>query len=172
MRRASSRTARFFRPTRRPQALPADRYIVGTCPHCGHLNARGDQWRAAPHARPRGTSLAALGNLRRHRRRIPRDPPSVPKLRPSKAGCVTGSRPDATGQPRPLDRAEMARRRPARPLHHPRPGLGRAGAQGRLRGQGLLRLVRRAHRLHRRAIEWSAARQGATGAIGGSGART
>ena len=44
---------------------------------------------------------------------------------------------------------EVARRGSSRPLHHPRPVLGRSGPEARLRGQGLLRLVRRADRLHR-----------------------
>ena len=51
-----------------------------------------------------------------------------------------------------FDRPQVARRGPAGPRHHPRPRLGRAGRSTGpgLRGQGLLRLVRRPDRVHRR----------------------
>ena len=120
-----------YSPTDR-RFLP-DRYVVGTCPHCGYPNARGDQCENCTRAaRPRGTSLAALGDLGRHRRRIPRDPPSVPETLGLRRPAARLARdPTRLANARPLDRAEVARRRPARPLHHPRPGMGRAGAQGR-----------------------------------------
>ncbi|CAA9423054.1 MAG: Methionyl-tRNA synthetase, partial [uncultured Rubellimicrobium sp.] len=63
---------------------------------------------------------------------------------------------DRLARPHHLHRQEVAprRRRPPGPRHHPRPRLGRPRPEGRPAlarhgGQGLLRLVRRPHRIHR-----------------------
>ena len=75
---------------------------------------------------------AALRDLRRDRHRVPRDAPSVPAaIGAGRSACATGSTTRATGRHWCVDRAQLARRGPARPLHHARPRLGRAGAASR-----------------------------------------
>ena len=76
-----------------------DRYVVGTCPHCGSPTRAATSAKAARACSTPKTSLAALGDLRRDRHRVPRDPASVPEtLGAARAACATGSRHDATGR--------------------------------------------------------------------------
>ena len=136
-----------------------DRYIEGTCPNCGYPRARGDQCENCtkqldptdliePRSAISGSTdlevretkhLYLRQSLMRDRLR------GVDRHQDRLAGAVD------------LDRPQVARRRrgPAGPLDHPRPRLGHPGPARRRAlagdgGQGLLRLVRRADRVHRR----------------------
>ena len=109
-------------------------------------------------ARPHRPHRPPLRHLRLHRPRGARDQASLsppePYARPAQG---LDQHQDRLADPHHLDRPQMARRRrrPAGPRHHPRPRLGHPGpprhrALARHGGQGLLRLVRRPHRIHRR----------------------
>ena len=153
------RTARCRRPDRgapRTPGVVVDRPALPARPlrprHLSALRLRGRARRPVRRvrdlARSRGPSAAALGAVRRHGRRIARDPSQLP------APIAAGGSPrclgrHAHGMAAVRDRAgeELAHIGFAGPLHHPRPQLGRAGA-GRSE-QGLLCLVRCADRLHR-----------------------
>ena len=71
----------------------------------------------------------------------------------------------------------MDRQWPQAPLHHSRPEVGHSGADGGVRGQGVLRVVRRSdrvHQHHRQLHEGVASvvaepRAGASGAVHGEG---
>ena len=135
-----------------------DRYVEGTCPNCGFRGrARGPVRQLHQAARPGGADRPALGDLGRHRSGVPRDaaPPSAAVEAQGRDRGVD-RRPRGLAGADHLDREEVAarRRRPAGPGHHARPRLGHPGAArgGALAGdggQGLLRLVRRADRVHR-----------------------
>ena len=128
-----------------------DRYVLGTCPHCRCASARGDQCDdCGALLDPIDLIRPALGAVRCDRPRGARQPPPVPA--PVRAGrtpqCLARHAPRLAAF-RGVAGAQLAHRGPARPLHHARSRLGRAGAAAGLRGQGVLCLVRRADRLHR-----------------------
>jgi len=115
-----------------------DRYIIGTCPHCGYPRARGDQWRKLREpAGPDRADRAALGGIGQHepggarvRHLFLLQSKLVPELR-EWLGSKTG-----LAGPCPARSAEVARRGPRRPQHHPRPLLGvpvdRPGFEGKV----------------------------------------
>ncbi len=130
-----------------------DRYIEGTCPNCGYDSARGDQCENCTKQldptdliNPRSTISGSTDlEMRETKHLYLRQSAMRDQL---EAWIDTQ---DRLADPDHLHRQEMAqrRRRAAGPRHHPRPRLGRAGAEGRRAlagdgGQGLLRLVRRA----------------------------
>ena len=131
------------------RTLP-DRYIEGTCPICGYDGARGDQCDNC------GNQLDPV-DLNNPRCRINGETPEFVETEhffldlpafSEALGTWLQTRAGLAAQ-RPEVQPEPARRPPAA-RHHPRPGLGRAGAAGRLGGppgQADLRLVRRGHRL-------------------------
>jgi methionyl-tRNA synthetase len=88
-----------------------DRYVVGTCPHCGFDRARGDQCEDCTHAASRssGPDLATIGDLGRNEPGAPADAPSVPAAvgarRRAARLAVVALRLAAA---RHLDRAQMA----------------------------------------------------------------
>ena len=96
--RAAHSSGRPIRPTD-GRFLP-DRYVVGTCPHCGSPNARGDQCESCTRLLdPDDLVVAALGDLRRDRCRVSRDAPPVPEaVGASRAACAMDRRRDATGR--------------------------------------------------------------------------
>ena len=126
-----------------------DRYVLGTCPHCGSAAARGDQCDAcgtlldpADLLRPRSALSGDTGvELRATRHSFLRQSLLVDRL-DAWVGTRTGWPAFVTALARSWLTSDLAG-----PLHHPRPQLGRAGA-GRSQ-QGLLCLVRCADRLHR-----------------------
>ena len=166
IRQAYSPTDRRFLP---------DRYVVGTCPHCGSPNARGDQCESlhAP-ARPRRPRLAALGDFRRDRYRVSRDAAPVPETvgarGPAARWIDDATRLAAAGA---LDRNEMARRRPAGPLHHARsrPGACRCPSRASRTRSSMSGSTRRSATSPRRSNGARRARD-ATGAPGGRAATT
>ena len=146
-----------------------DRYVIGTCPHCGYEAARGDQCEnctrvldPADLIHPRSAVSGSTDiEIRDSKHLFLRQSLFSDKLRAWIE--ARSARLAAAGH---LDRAEVAGRGPAGPRHHPRPGVGRAGQRLRMGpepgrrdaghrgpgGQGVLRLVRRAHRIHRRHL--------------------
>ena len=135
-----------------------DRYIEGTCPNCGYDRARGDQCENCTKQldptdliNPRSAISGSTDlELRETKHLYLRQS----ALKDDLAAWIDGK--TRLADPHHLHRQEVAQRRrgPPGPRHHPRPRLGRArpvrrralGGDGR---QGLLRLVRRAHRIHR-----------------------
>ena len=107
-----------------------DRYVEGTCPHCGYAKARGDQCDNC------GSLLdpvdliepySVVSGSREHRG--PRHPAPLPA---ADAAGRTSIRAWIESKPRlaaagPLHRLQAPRRGADRPRHHPRPRLGRAG---------------------------------------------
>ena len=129
-----------------------DRYIIGTCPHCGYTNARGDQCENC-------TRLLEPTDLKDARSAISGS--SNLEVRQTKHLFLQAARAGRPGRgmdrlaqglaaARQLDRQGLAQGGAAGPRHHPRPQMGRAGRPARLRRQGVLRLVRRADRIYRR----------------------
>ena len=157
-----------------------DRYVEGTCPHCGHVGARGDQCdncgRAAGPDRP---DRPLFVGLRLDQSRGPRHPPPLSAADQDwPTASAPGSSPSRDWQTlAQLDRPQTPRRGPDRPRHHPRPEMGRAGRRTRRRpapghgGQGLLRLVRRPHRIHRRDRGVGRSERPRPGATGGAPTR-
>ena len=135
-----------------------DRYIDGTCPHCGYPRARGDQCENCTKQldptdliEPRSAISGSTDlEVRETKHLYLRQSLMRDELR------ALDRHQDRLAAALDLDRAEVARRRgPAGPRHHPRPRLGHPGPARRRAlaghgGQGLLRLVRRADRVHRR----------------------
>ena len=131
-------------------ALPADRYVEGTCPHCGFADARGDQCDNCGHTldaielmhprckfcgatpEPRETEhfFLDLGKL---------NGPLLEWINQDKEHW----RPNVVNFTRNMLESGELHGRP----DHPRHRLGHPGAAARLRGQAHLRLVRRRHRL-------------------------
>ena len=136
-----------------------DRYVEGTCPNCGYdARARRPVRELHQAARPDRPDQPALGHLRLDRPRDPRHQAPLPApVRAAGPAPRLDRHQDRLAAPDHLDRPQVARRGEGlqRPRHHPRPRLGRArvGRGGEPwpghRGQGLLRLVRRADRIHR-----------------------
>ena len=102
-------------------------------------------------ARPLRAGRAALQRLRGPAG-DPRDPAPVhrPHEGAAEAAQLDRGRGGARvlGAQRGADDLRVDARRPEGALHHPGPEVGHPRAAGRLPGQGLLRLVRRADRLH------------------------
>ena len=142
---------------------------MGTCPNCGYPRARGDQCENCtkqldptdliePRSAISGsTDLEVRETTHLYLRQSPmrEELRRVDRVEDGLAGAVD------------LDRAEMARRRRGLQdrAHHPRPRLGHPGAARRRAvagdgGQGLLRLVRRADRVHRRDRRMGGVRTG------------
>ena len=136
-----------------------DRYIEGTCPNCGYERARGDQCENCTKQldptdliNPRSAISGSTDlEVRETKHLYLRQSALREELR------AWIDEQDRLADPVDLDREQVARRRrgPAGPRHHPRPRLGHPGdARDRALaghgGQGLLRLVRRADRIHRR----------------------
>ena len=148
-----------------PDGLLGRRQEVPARPLCpGHLpplwlraRARRPVRQLRPPAGSHRPEGALFGHLRLQEHRGPRHAAPV-----SAASQDAGSHPrlgerevGRLAQPDQGHRQQVPRRRADRPRHNPRPSLGHPGHQGRrapsgLRGQGLLCLVRRADRIHRR----------------------
>ena len=110
-----------------------DRYVEGTCPNCGFERARGDQCDNCETLldpieliNPRST-ISGSTNVE------VRDTAHLFLLQPQDAGAHPrlGRQGDRLAAAGALDRLQMARRRPDRPLDHARSGLGHPGHQGR-----------------------------------------
>ena len=131
-------------------------------------------------ARPHRPHRAPLGDLRLDRPRGARDAAPLPPPEPAaRRAPRAGSDQDRLAGPLHLDRAQVARRRrgPPGPLDHPRPRLGHPGparrrALARHGGQGLLRLVRRPDRVHRRHRRVGATRTASARRAGAAGGAT
>ena len=155
------------------RALPARSLCRRHLPALRQCQRAGRPVRELHHAaRPRRPALAALGDLGRDRHRVPRDAPSVPQALGLRRPAARLARdPTRLAAARPLDRAEMARRGPARPLHHARPRMGRAGAQGRAsRTRSSMSGSTRRSATSPRRSSGARRRRGATGATGGRAA--
>ena len=134
-----------------------DRYVIGTCPHCGYDRARGDQCENCTRVldpvdliNPRSAVSGAQDiEIRDSTHLFLKQSQFADRL--ARLDRQPQGRLAAAGD---VDRLQMAGRGPAGPRHHPRPGMGHSGARRHCRrqaeGQGLLRLVRRADRIHRR----------------------
>jgi methionyl-tRNA synthetase len=104
---------------------------IGTCPHCGYDRARGDQCENCTRVLdPIDLIEPRFGGVGRADIEIRDSTPSVPEAVAiggrSIRAWIDATRP--TGRARHLHRQQMAGRGPAGPRHHPRPGMGRAGA--------------------------------------------
>ncbi len=134
-----------------------DRYVIGTCPHCGYERARGDQCENCtrvldpvdlidPRSAVSGSSDIEIRDSAHLFLKQSQFVTAAARLdrRPQERLAAAGH----------FDRLQMAGRGPARPRHHARSGMGRAGARRHRRrqaqGKSVLRLVRRAHRIYRR----------------------
>ena len=146
-----------------------DRYIEGTCPNCGFESARGDQCDNCtkqldpvdlinPHSTISGATDLEM-----------RETKHLYLLQSQDEGSARGMdrHPRGLAAADHLDRQEMADRwgRAAGSRHHPRPELGHPGtirrrAVERHGRQGVLRLVRRADRVHRLRSGMGRGRQG------------
>ncbi len=127
-----------------------DRYIEGTCPHCGYTGARGDQCDNCGRQLDPVDLIDPRSQHRRDDARVPRDEAPVPRSAgvqgrarrlDREAGALAPERAPVLAQLR--QGAEAAR-------DHARPRLGRADPGAGLRGadrQADLRLVRRGDRL-------------------------
>ena len=118
-----------------------DRYVIGTCPHCGYPS-----WRAVTNAYRNCTAVRSCGSDRIRVRRCPAPPTSrsaIPRIcfsnsRNFLASCATGSTPTPadtglrSSLPSPTNGWTRACQRSR---HHPRPGMGHPGA-GRHRRRG------------------------------------
>ncbi len=130
----------------------ADRYVLGTCPHCRlRRRPRRPVRELREAARPVRAGRSALQRLRGPARH-PRDP--APVHRPREGAAAPAQldrgrrRARLLGPQRGADDLRLDARRPEGALHHPRLEVGHPRAARRLPGQGVLRLVRRADRLH------------------------
>ena len=136
-----------------------DRYIVGTCPHCGYDKARGDQCENCTRVLdptdlidPRS---AICGSTRAGGPRDQAPLPAASRSWPtrSRRGSTSTARTGRCSPPRsPASGSTRAcsDRGITRDLDWGVPGPGRHLAGAGRRGQGLLRLVRRPDRVHRR----------------------
>jgi len=110
-----------------------DRYVIGTCPHCGSGRARGDQCEDCTRPLDPQDLLSPRSALGCDRAGAAADAPSIPAAigtrRRTARLAVLALRLAAAGA---VDCAKMARRRHPRPLHHPRSCLGRAGTEAGL----------------------------------------
>ena len=127
-----------------------DRYVLGICPHCGDASARGDQCDACGSLLDPEELIAPRSALSGSTHLEIHDSLHLfLAIRPARCAETLARH---TGRVATLcQRAgtELAYERSERPLHHAGSCLGRASAKGRLHRQGLLCLVRCAHRLHR-----------------------
>ena len=127
----------------------ADRYVVGKCPVCGYEFARGDQCENC-------ATLLEPEQLIDPKCKIDGSTPvfkdsdnlflELEKLQPS-LECVD-NQPDPLEEAGQLPRPGLDQGRPEAAEHHPRPEVGRPRPPEGLRGQDLLRLVRRPDRVH------------------------
>ncbi len=134
-----------------------DRYVIGTCPHCGYDRARGDQCENCTRVldpvdliNPRS---AVSGSTDIEIRDSSAPVPQAIAIRAATARVDRWSQ-IRLAAARHFHRQQMAGRGAARSRHHARCRMGRAGAgrhRGRpAQGQSVLRLVRCAHRIYRR----------------------
>ena len=142
-------TEQFYSPSQ--DRFLADRYIEGTCPKCANRRrprrpVRGLRLEPRPHRAGRAPQRPG-----RQPPGAARDHPLVPA-----PGRLAGPadrharRPPRVEGQRQAVLPGLVQGRAGGPRRDPRPELGRARAPARPRGQGLLRVVRRAHRLHLR----------------------
>ena len=100
------------------------------------------------HPRRHRPDRAPVQDQRRHARTPAHGALLLPLLGLHREGGRLAEDPQGLAPPRSELRARLDGGGPARPGHHPRPGLGRGAARGRpRRGQAHLRLVRRRDRL-------------------------
>ena len=130
----------------------ADRYVEGTCPHCGYNGARGDQcdncgrtYDATELINPRCKYCGGSNIEVRETEHFFLDLGALndPLLEWVTDGSKTHWRPNVYN----YTVSRLAEPRAARPADHARHHVGRHDPAARLRGQAHLRLVRRGHRL-------------------------
>ena len=129
-----------------------DRYVVGTCPNCGYDRARGDQCENCGKQLDPTELIDARSAVSGSTDLEVRESSHVFLLQSALAdrSAIVDRHQGRLAPADPVDRVQVARRGAARPGHHPRPGLGHPGRPRRLprgRGQGLVRVVRRPHRI-------------------------
>jgi methionyl-tRNA synthetase len=111
-----------------------DRYIEGTCPHCGFEKARGDQCDNCGNLLDPTELKHPYSVISGSRNLEVRDTRHLYLLQTKLADQASGpgstpARLAAAGQ---VDRLQAPGRGPDRSRHHPRPGLGHPGDQGRV----------------------------------------
>lgn len=129
-----------------------DRYIIGTCPHCGYPNARGDQCENCTRLLEPTDLIDARSAISGSRNLEVRQTKHLFFKLPQLADRVEEWIDFAPGlaAPRQLDRQGLAQGGAAGSRHHPRPQMGHSGRPARIRRQGVLCLVRCADRIYRR----------------------
>ena len=126
----------------------ADRYVEGTCPHCGTDGARGDQCDSCGRTLDPKDLIGMACRLCGGRARDQGDGALLPQAqRFRRTSPRVGRGQDALEAERPQLHPRLPGRRPARSGHHPGHRVGRARPVGRIRHKEDIRLVRGCNRV-------------------------